>query len=183
MKVEIRALGPDDRPWVRALLTQRWHSPRIVTRGRVHQTDDLTGFVAEVGGERAGLVTHRIDAGECEIVSLDSLAEGQGVGSALVAAVRQTARDAGCARLWLITTNDNLRALRFYQKRGFVLVAVHANALDISRRLKPEIPLTMSPCRSQIVSTWVNTLPTASPRLLTNFASQRVFAPRGDLRP
>ena len=31
--------------------------------------------------------------------------------------------------------------MRFYQKRGFVLVAVHRNALAESRRLKPEIPL------------------------------------------
>jgi hypothetical protein len=41
----------------------------------------------------------------------------------------------------LVTTNDNLNALRFYQKRGFVLVAVHRNALEVSRKLKPEIPL------------------------------------------
>jgi hypothetical protein len=34
-----------------------------------------------------------------------------------------------------------MNALRFYQKRGFVLVAVHRNALEQSRKLKPEIPL------------------------------------------
>ncbi len=34
-----------------------------------------------------------------------------------------------------------MNALRFYQKRGFVLVAIHRDALDISRKLKPEIPL------------------------------------------
>jgi RimJ/RimL family protein N-acetyltransferase len=60
---------------------------------------------------------------------------------ALIEAVKNTARAAKCKRLWLITTNDNLNALRFYQKRGFVLVAVHRNALEISRQLKPEIPL------------------------------------------
>lgn len=38
-------------------------------------------------------------------------------------------------------TDDNLHALRFYQNRGFVLVAVYRNALEISRQLKPEIPL------------------------------------------
>jgi ribosomal protein S18 acetylase RimI-like enzyme len=141
MNHKVRTLQPADRPWVRDLLTQRWHSPRIVTRGRVHQADELPGFVAELAGELAGLVTYRIDAGRCEIVSLDSLAEGQGLGSALVATVAEAARDAGCTRVWLITTNDNLHALRFYQKRGFVLVAVHRNALEISRRLKPEIAL------------------------------------------
>ncbi len=59
----------------------------------------------------------------------------------LIEAVKQAAVSAGCRRLWLITTNDNLHALRFYQKRGFRLVAVYPNALEESRRLKPEIPL------------------------------------------
>jgi hypothetical protein len=47
---------------------------------------------------------------------------------------------ANCTRF--ATTNDNLNALRFYQKRGFVLVSVHRNAVIKSRQLKPEIPLT-----------------------------------------
>ena len=42
--------------------------------------------------------------------------------------------------MWLITTNDNLNALRFYQGRGFRLVAVHPGAVEASRRLKPQIP-------------------------------------------
>jgi acetolactate synthase regulatory subunit len=34
-------------------------------------------------------------------------------------------------------------ALRFYQRRGFRLAALHAGAVDDSRaRLKPEIPVT-----------------------------------------
>jgi DNA-3-methyladenine glycosylase I len=136
----IRPFGSEDRPWARQVLAQRWGSPRIVTRGRVHQADALPGFVAETAQGRAGLVTYHLEAGQCEIVSLDSLLEGRGIGSALVAAVRQVAHQAGCTRLWLITTNDNLRALRFYQRRGFLLVAIHRNALDFSRQLKPEIP-------------------------------------------
>jgi hypothetical protein len=42
----------------------------------------------------------------------------------------------------LITTNDNTAALRFWQKRGFKLLRVHRNAVEKSRKLKPEIPLT-----------------------------------------
>jgi hypothetical protein len=41
----------------------------------------------------------------------------------------------------VITTNDNLDALRFYQRRGFRLAALHRGAVDDSRaRLKPQIP-------------------------------------------
>jgi RimJ/RimL family protein N-acetyltransferase len=67
--------------------------------------------------------------------------EGIGVGTALIAAVRTIAVRSKCRRVWVITTNDNLQALRFYQRKGFSLVALHRKALDQSRKLKPEIPL------------------------------------------
>jgi len=73
---------------------------------------------------------------------MNSLVEGKGIGSALIDAVKSVAATAGCKRLWLITTNDNTNAMHFYQKRGFQLVAVHRNAMEKSRLLKPEIPLT-----------------------------------------
>ncbi len=44
---------------------------------------------------------------------------------------------------WLMRKSyDNMNALRFYQKRRFRLIAVFPNALEESRKLKPEIPLT-----------------------------------------
>jgi len=104
-------------------------------------------------GGPVGLVTYRIDGGECEIVSLDSAVEGAGVGSALLDAVKTLAVYVPCKRLWLVTTNDNVSALRFFQKRGFRLVAVHRNALDESRKLRPDIPLIGSegiPLRDEI---------------------------------
>ncbi len=137
---EIRALRAEDRERVRAILIERWTALQIVNHGQLYQADELPGFVAVQHGEIRGLLTYSIEAGQCEVVSLDSLAEGQGIGTALLAAVEDPARAAGCRRVWLITTNDNLHALGFYQKRGFVLVAVHRNALAVSRRLKPSIP-------------------------------------------
>jgi hypothetical protein len=45
-------------------------------------------------------------------------------------------------RLWLVTTNDNVDALRFYQRRGFRLAELRPEAVTLSRRaLKPEIPM------------------------------------------
>lgn len=137
----IHALDAGDRAWVEAFVTAHWSAPRIVTRGRVHEAADLPGFYAKVEDERAGLVLFRLEGVQCEIVLLDSLREGMGIGSALVQAVRSAAKDAGCTRLWLITTNDNMPALRFYQRQGFVLAALHRDALAVSRRLKPQIPL------------------------------------------
>lgn len=134
-----RPLHAGDRPWVARLLEDHWGSVRSVSRGRVHRADRLPGFVAEVDRQRVGLVTHDIVGEQCEVVTLNSLREQMGIGTALLDAVREVASDARCRRLWLITTNDNLGALGFYQKRGWRLVAIHRDALDESRRLKPEI--------------------------------------------
>jgi len=87
------------------------------------------------------LVTFQITGDACEIVTLDSLIEDRGIGTGLIEAVSTAASAVGCRRLWLITTNDNLHALGFYQKRGFRLAAVHPGAVDAARKLKPEIPL------------------------------------------
>lgn len=132
-------MNGSDLGWVRYLLTTHWRSTKIVSRGRVHDADALPGFAAVQEEKPVGLVTYHVDSNACEVVSLNSLIEGIGIDSALIAAVRDAAVAAGCKRLWLITTNDNTHALRFYQKRGFALVAVHRNALTESRKLKPEI--------------------------------------------
>jgi GNAT superfamily N-acetyltransferase len=107
----------------------------------VYHPATLPGFIAWQVGERIGLVTYHLEVDGCEIVTLDSQRPGIGVGTALIEAVRRVAQEAACHRLRVITTNDNLEALRFYQKRGFRLVAVHPRAMEASRRLKPEIPL------------------------------------------
>jgi len=138
----VRSADPEDKAWVDALVMERWGAQVVVTRGRVLRPSELAGFVAEEEGRALGLITYEVRGGQCEIVTLDSLSEGAGVGSALVEAAREVARKAGCKRVWLITTNDNLKAVRFYQKRGFALAALHRGAIAESRRLKPSIPHT-----------------------------------------
>lgn len=77
---------------------------------------------------------------ECEIISLDSVRENRGIGTALVNRVIQTAGDRGCEKVRVITTNDNVRAILFYQKRGFDMVRLYPNSVEEARKLKPEIP-------------------------------------------
>ena len=122
---------------------ERWGANIAVAHDTIYRPSDFPGFVAyHVGAENnwLGLITYRIHADQCEIITIDSLFPATGIGTVLLDAVKQVAIEAGCKRLWLITTNDNLDALRFYQKRGFVLVAVYRNAVNRSRKLKPEIP-------------------------------------------
>jgi ribosomal protein S18 acetylase RimI-like enzyme len=87
------------------------------------------------------LLTYRIEGPDCDIVTIDSTAEGEGIGTALIDVVKGRAKAKGCRRIWLITTNDNLSALGFYQRRGFRLIDLYPNALETSRKLKPQISL------------------------------------------
>lgn len=112
------------------LLRARWGSSRIVSRGVVHDAALLPAFVATSENEPSGLITYNIVSKECEIVTLDSIRERAGIGTALVEAVRQEAITAGCSRLWLVTTNDNIFAIRFYQKRGFIIKEIHVNSVE-----------------------------------------------------
>jgi ribosomal protein S18 acetylase RimI-like enzyme len=139
--VHIRPLHSADRDWVAKFITERWGAETVVGHGVVYKPAELPGFVAIQQNQKVGLLTYHLEGESCEIVTIDSTQPSSGIGTALIEAVKKVARAAKCKRLWLITTNDNLNALRFYQKRGFVLVAVHRNALAISRQLKPEIPL------------------------------------------
>jgi GNAT superfamily N-acetyltransferase len=139
--IVMQQLTVDDREWVARFMAEHWGSSSMVVHGTIYYPHEFPGFVALCDGERVGLVTYRLEGNECEMLSLDSMRQSMGVGSALIEAVKEAARRAGCWRLWLITTNDNLHALRFYQKRGFTLVAVYPNALEAARKLKPEIPL------------------------------------------
>jgi ribosomal protein S18 acetylase RimI-like enzyme len=136
----VRRIEPDDRQWAAEVLTRSWGSTRVVSRGRVHDASALPGLVAVLGDERAGLLTFSVQDDQCEVVTLDSLVERRGVGRALLTMAAHEAAGLGCRRLWLITTNDNLPALRFYQRLGWDLVALHRGAVDGARRLKPEIP-------------------------------------------
>ena len=130
-----------DREWIRALVSQPWGGEIVVAHGTTYYPHELPSLLAvSRASERLGLLTYCIDDHALEVVTLDSLVEGRGVGTALLAAAMERALAHDCRKVWLITTNDNLHALRFYQRRGYRLVAVHPNALAATRRLKPSLP-------------------------------------------
>ncbi|HWR82435.1 MAG TPA: GNAT family N-acetyltransferase [Candidatus Deferrimicrobium sp.] len=138
--VTLRPITAADREWIIEFL-RGGGADFIVTRGRKVYPAQIDGFCAfDDGDQRVGLITYEIISNQCEIVTLDALHKFSGIGTALIEAVRDTAIARGCQRLWLITTNDNLDAIRFYQRRGFTIAAAHINALAYSRQLKPSIP-------------------------------------------
>lgn len=140
--IVVRSVTPEDRDMLRSILEQRWGTPTIISRGVAHDALDLPAFTADLGDYVLGLVTFTIEDGSCQIVTLDAVDEKRGVGSALVGSVVAEARKHGCSRVWLVTSNDNTPAMRFYQKRGFRITAVHRGWIEFARERKPQIPLT-----------------------------------------
>jgi ribosomal protein S18 acetylase RimI-like enzyme len=135
-----RPYEPGDRRWAEGLLEEHMGSSRVARLGEVIEAAGLPGLVAEREGERLGLLTWILDGDQLEVLSLHCRVENVGAGSALLEAATELAIGRGCRRLWLLTTNDNLRALGFYQRRGLRLCALHAGAVERDRALKPEIP-------------------------------------------
>ena len=140
MEIKIRRTELKDKPWIKKLIETQWGSDFIVTRGRKYYYDKLEGFIAETKGINRGLITFRVEDREIEIISLDSLLEKKGVGTELINKVIEFAVELKARRVWLITTNDNVDAIKFYQKRGFRIIRIHPGAIDLSRKLKPSIP-------------------------------------------
>lgn len=136
----VTELSDDDRKWVQERTELLFGGDFVVSRDEVHDPHRLPGYIATEGPERIGLVTYNITGEDCEVVSIDSLCQFMGVGTLLLERVEEVARAAGCARLWAITTNDNLDAQRFFQKRGFVLSAVRLGSMSKIRLLKPNVP-------------------------------------------
>ena len=139
--MEVRPGGVGDRPAVEAFLGDR-HALRVARRAELVETLRHPALVAWTGDELAGVATYVIGGGDCELLTLHAGHRFRGTGSALLSAVQEVARRHGCTRLWVVTTNDNVDALRFYQRRGFRLARPAGGGRDRQpSHLKPEIPV------------------------------------------
>jgi ribosomal protein S18 acetylase RimI-like enzyme len=139
--VRVRDAADTDRAAVEVFLEERG-AARVARLGALVDARSHPALVAEDGsGRLLGVLTYVVAGDRCEVLTVHAADRRRGVGTALLERVERTAVEAGCRRLWLITTNDNVDALRFYQRRGFRLTRLHPGAVDRSRAsLKPEIP-------------------------------------------
>lgn len=135
----IRPYRESDRSWAVQLMNDEFGGPLHARRGELIDVLAFPGFFFEQGGRPVGLLTYRRENGDCELVFIGAVERHRGIGTALVDALREEVAD--CDRIWLVTTNDNLEALRFYQRRGFALAALRVGAVDEARRsVKPQLP-------------------------------------------
>jgi ribosomal protein S18 acetylase RimI-like enzyme len=138
--ISIRPVGDDDRPMLSWLVAQLWGSEVVAVHGSALRPADLAGFIAERSRRVAGLLTYRVLGDVLEIVTLNAIERRSGIGTLLVEASVGRARRVGCREIRLTTTNDNVDALRFYQRRGFRLAELRPGAVDRARQRKPQIP-------------------------------------------
>lgn len=139
--VSIHRLTAADVPRLRQFWKEHWGAEFLIAHGTIFNPENVSGFLALDGNEWIGLITYTFLDSDCEIVSLNSVRENEGIGTALIHKVIEEAKASQCRRIHVTTTNDNLRGLGFYQKRGFQLCALRVNAVAEARNLKPELPL------------------------------------------
>ncbi|KRE56955.1 hypothetical protein ASG70_00430 [Phycicoccus sp. Soil748] len=137
----VTPIGPDDREWVANILVQEWTSTAVARRGELVEAAGLPGYVARLGGRPVGLVLVDVRDREYEVVAISTTAQRRGIGRALMERCFAEARATACRRVWLVTTNNNIAAIAFYQHVGMDLQALHRHAVRMSRSLKPTIPL------------------------------------------
>ena len=156
--MRIRMLEDRDRYWAEELVSRHFGSSRVVSRGVLHETKFLPGFIAEEATIPIGLLQYRIENSQCEIVVLIADRRRKGVGTALMQALRNDEEALQCNRIWLITTNNNKTGQAFYQAIGLRQCAIYPNAVTESRKLKPEIPEydeKGTPIRDEIEYEWI----------------------------
>ena len=139
-EIFVRKIEPKDIDWVKKVLIESWGSETVIGT-KPFDAPKLPGFIAEINEKPVGLLTYNIEGDNLEIVSIDSLENGKGIGTALMDKAKETAKDNNLNKVSLVTSNDNVDALRFYQKRGFRIVKIYPDAIDEARKIKPQIPL------------------------------------------
>lgn len=136
----IRSVIRSDRLWIEQLLRDHWGGDCIISGGTQYFPQEMDGLIAIDGSERVGLLSFSKSGPSVEIVLLQALKKHEGIGTALIECLVKKVIREGCRLIFLYTTNDNLDALRFYQRRDFKIVSFHPESMVNARQIKPGIP-------------------------------------------
>lgn len=136
---KIRLALPDDSKWLNELMEKSWGGLPLVIRGKKYYPSALDGIIAENERGIAGFLFYEMRDRDCEIIVFEIFDKFKGTGTAILNKLKEIAKNKKCYRLYLMTTNDNLDALRFYQRRGFTICEIHVDSVKISRKIKPTI--------------------------------------------
>lgn len=130
----------EDLDALRLLLRRRW-GETLMMFARTWRIGDYNALVArDHEGEVAGLTTYSLLKTTMLMLTLDNFSTRPGVGRLLLDHVTALAREQGARSLRVLTTNDNTTALRYFQMRGFKIVAFYPGAIAVYRAVTPTLP-------------------------------------------
>ena len=138
--MEIKEINIYNRNIINTIMINNWGATEIILRNKIIDGTKSKGFIAEDNNKMVGFLLYDINDDICEIIALYSFIEKKGIGTFLLNKIKEIATLKKCDRIVVITTNDNLIALKFYQKRGFFLSKLYCNAFDNIRKIKPNLP-------------------------------------------
>lgn len=141
-EVSLRLSTSNDVKRIENLMEEHWGGEPLIIRAKKYYPSKLDGIIAERDNKIIGLLFYEVLNRSCEIVVFEVFDKFQGIGSKMLDELKNIMKEKECNRIFLMTTNDNLDALRFYQRRGFNLCNIHVDSMKESRKIKPGIPLT-----------------------------------------
>jgi len=149
---KIRKVEKQDKEWIQNLIIKNWSEGIIIVRKKIYRPENLPGFIAIKDNKRLGLVSYALNKSFCRIIALVSLKKKRGIGTRLINKVKKESKKKNLKKILLSTTNDNLLALRFYQRRGFCIKKVYPNIVEEYRKIKkiPKIGKNNIPIRDEI---------------------------------
>jgi ribosomal protein S18 acetylase RimI-like enzyme len=129
--VMVREATDSDRAAARELFQRDFGRTRIVAFGEVMDIESMPALVAVLYAEPSGALAYRLLGDSLHIVALatDPMWQRSGVGGYLVAEAELIARKLKLGRIVVATTNDNLPALHFYQRRGYRMTELVASSV------------------------------------------------------
>lgn len=140
--IQVKPVTPADALWLENLVENDWGGNPLVVRTVSYYPHKMAGLVAFEGDKRVGVLSYEIRDDICEIIIFEVFNKFKGIGTQMLDALKKLVKTQGCKKIYLMTTNDNLEALRFYQKRGFTISGIHLDSVKKSREIKPSIGLT-----------------------------------------
>ncbi len=136
----IRPKQAADTALIQTFMAERWGGEPLIIDCQCYYPSTLPGLLVFQGPALIGCLIYEVQHAAREIIVLEVTKKQLGIGTELLQIFLRDAAEAGCQRVHLMTTNDNLDALRFYQRRGFSLSGIRVGACTAGRQLKPSIP-------------------------------------------
>ena len=138
--VFVREAIDADGAAIRALFERDFGHTNVVAFGETLDLYQMPALVAVTREEPSGALAYRLLGNALNIVALatDPMSQRSGVGGHLVVEAELLARRLKLGRVIVATTNDNLPALYFYQRRGYQLTdLVAGGATSKSPQARP----------------------------------------------